>query len=151
MLMLTVIAASIALSGCAATPSSEPSPAAAVAPSETPMPTGAPATWQLIDGSTVTPDSTVLEVQVTRLDCANGVTGELLSPVVTYEPAQVTIRVDAKPNGLQAANCQGNDAVPLTVTLSEPIGQRTLIDGACISTEAQRTVECVSSERASFG
>ncbi|MDF2508793.1 MAG: hypothetical protein K0Q52_2652 [Microbacterium sp.] len=145
---LTFIAA-MALSGCAAAPAAEPSATAATA-SETPVPTGAPATWQLIDESSVTPESTALEVQVTRLDCANGVTGELLSPAITYEAEQVTIRIDAEPNGLEAANCQGNDAVPVTVTLSEPIGQRTLIDGACVSTEARTTAECVTSERASF-
>ncbi|NJI59571.1 hypothetical protein HCX50_09050 [Microbacterium oxydans] len=148
MLGLTFIAA-IALSGCAATPSSEPSPAA-VASSDTPVPTGAPATWQLTDDSRVTPDSMAFEVQVTRLDCANGVTGEMLSPVITYEAEQVTVRIDAKPNRLEAADCQGNDAIPVTVTLSEPIGQRTLVDGACVSTEARTTAECVASERASF-
>lgn len=143
--------ASIMLIGCSASPSPQSPPVAvASVPSDAPDSTGAPATWQLVDPGGVTSDSTTLEVEVTRLDCANGVTGDLLAPVVTYEEDRVTIRIDAAPNALAAANCQGNDAVPVSVPLSEPLGRRTLIDGACISTDAKGTAECETAERGSY-
>lgn len=148
--------ATIALAACAPTPSQNaPSQDSSStvepgAPSEAPAPSGDPATWQLIVPDDVTSDSTTLEVEVTRADCANGVTGELLAPVITYQATQVIIRIDAEPSALETANCMSNDAVPVTVTLSEPVGQRKLIDGACLSTDAKRSVECLSSERASL-
>ncbi|MDQ0726057.1 hypothetical protein [Microbacterium sp. W4I20] len=145
-----ILVASVVLSGCAAAPAPQPPPTTATPdPSDAPLVPGAPATWQLIDPDSVTSDSTTLEVEVTRLDCANGVTGELLAPVVTYDADRVTIRIDAEPTGSGAANCLGNDAVPVTVTLREPVGERTLVDGACISTDAERTAACESSERGS--
>jgi len=76
------------------------------------------------------------------------VTGELLDPVIVYESDRVIITVDAAPNGLESADCQGNDAVPVTIELSEPVGERSLIDGACLSPEMQDVAPCLTSERA---
>ena len=143
-----IVVASIGLSGCTATPSAQSPTGASAAHSDAPAQSGVPATWQLVDPDSVDPDSRTLEVEVTRLECADGVTGELLAPVITYDADQVTIRIDAEPRAVENANCQSNDAVPVSVALSEPLGERTLIDGACISTEAQGTAECVTSERA---
>lgn len=143
-----LLIACVGLSGCGAIPSPQASAtnASAAAGAAPPVP-GAPATWQLVDPGRVSSDSTTLEVEVTRLDCANGVTGELLAPVITYEADRVTIRIDAEPSQLGAANCQGNNAVPVVVELSEPLADRTLVDGACITTDARRTAACVTAER----
>lgn len=76
-------------------------------------------------------------------------TGELLDPVIVYESDQVVITIDAVPNGTGGATCQGNDVVPVTVELSEPLGERKLIDGACEPVEMHGIAFCETSERAS--
>lgn len=127
-----------------------------MSPAETPSPEPAPpqaegdtATWELLDPNDVSVESTILEVGAVRLECASGVTGELLDPVIVYESDQVVITIDAAPNGPGGANCQGNDVVPVTVELSEPLGERKLIDGACVPMEMHEIAPCVTSERAS--
>lgn len=110
---------------------------------------GDTATWELLDESDVSTKSTSLEVGVTRLECASGVTGELLDPVIVYESDQVVITIDAALNGTGGADCQGNDVVPVTVELSEPLGERKLTDGACVPVEMHGMSPCETSERAS--
>jgi hypothetical protein len=70
--------------------------------------------------------------------------------MVTYEADRVIIRIDAEPLDLEAANCLGNNAVPVTVALSEPIGERALVDGGCAGADAADTAPCLSDVRASF-
>ncbi|WP_417554318.1 hypothetical protein [Microbacterium sp.] len=122
----------------------------APADSAAPAASGSTATWELIEPGSVTAESKTLDVAVTRLECANGVTGELLAPMVTYEADRVIIRIDAEPLDLEAANCLGNNAVPVTVALSEPIGERALVDGGCAGADAADTAPCLSDVRASF-
>lgn len=138
------------LSGCTVSTAIDP------IPSETPSPEPAPpqvegdtATWELLDASDVSVDTTILEVGAVRLECASGVTGELLDPVIVYESDQVVITIDAASNGTGGATCQGNDVVPVTVKLSEPLGERNLVDGACVPMEMHGIAPCVTSERAS--
>jgi len=101
-----------------------------------------PATWELAATAEVSAASTTIEVVATRLDCANGVTGDLEAPTVVYGVEEVVIRIDAAYDGDGAANCLGNDGVPVTVELAEPVGDRVLIDGACRETAATDTVFC---------
>ncbi len=113
---------------------------------------GIPATWELLNPDTVTAQSTVLDVAVTRFGCANGVTGEVLEPPrITYEAEQIVIQVDVAPlvlnEGDEGFNCPGNDAVPITIELIEPIGERHLIDQACLSGPATRTAYCMTATR----
>ena len=98
--------------------------------------------WELADPSSVTSESTTLELGVTRLECSNGVTGEVLDPHVIYEHDRILIRTDVAPLGLDAANCQGNDVVPIVVELAEPVGDRDLVDAACSDDRAASTVFC---------
>ncbi|WP_424467028.1 hypothetical protein [Pseudoclavibacter helvolus] len=105
---------------------------------------GDPATWRLVEPSTVSASSDELHIEVTRLGCSGGETGEVLEPQVTYEAEHIVIRVDVVPvYGLQT--CPGNDAVPVVVQLTEPIGSRSLIDGGCALEGVGTTVECVDS------
>lgn len=104
--------------------------------------TGDPATWELADGAGVSVKSTTIEVLATRLACASGVTGALEDPVVAYGGDEIVIRIDAVDNGVDAATCQGNDAVPVSVALSEPVGDRDLVDGACRLRPAADTALC---------
>lgn len=145
------VTALVLLSGCTASTPVDPSPPeASAASSEAPQSIGVPATWQIANSDAVGPDSTNFRVEVTRLECASGVTGTLLDPVVVYEPDQIIIQIDAEPREAAVATCQGNNSVPVTIELTEPIGQRTLIDGACVNTSARETAPCDTSVRASF-
>lgn len=117
--------------------------------SETPLPEESPsstnrtydtATWVLLEP--VTPESTSLVIGVTRLGCANGETGKVFPAVVEYTEDQILIRVDVEAWNDEPADCQGNEEVLFSVQLDEPIGQRQLVDVACLSGEAQGTTFC---------
>jgi len=105
---------------------------------------GEAATWAPLNGQALTPDSTHVELGVTRLDCASGRTGGVLDPVIRFEAARViiTTSVESLPRGV-GYNCQGNDSVSVGVDLDEPLGQRSLVDGACLGGEAAKTATCV--------
>jgi hypothetical protein len=98
--------------------------------------------WQLTEPESIDAATTILELEVTRLECAGGVTGEVLEPVVTFEPDRILIRTDVLPLPEGAYDCQSNDWVPVTVELSEAIGDRHLMDAACLDDEAASTVFC---------
>ncbi|WP_165909227.1 MULTISPECIES: hypothetical protein [unclassified Rathayibacter] len=121
--MTAMIVAALSSSGCAAAG-------------------GETATWALADPSAVSAQSDRIDLLVSRLECASGVTGETLPPVVSYSAEEVAVRVDVKANGNAAANCQGNDLVPVSVELREPLGERNLVDGACMEGDATKTVFC---------
>lgn len=107
---------------------------------------GATASWELLQPEKVGKDSTEITIGVTRLACASGVTGEVLEPVISYEDHRIVIRTDVAPlddGGVQT--CQGNDVVPVTIALAEPIGDRDLVDAACLAGDAVTTGVCVGS------
>jgi hypothetical protein len=118
------------LAGCAA---AEP-PGNAAAPSI--------GIWELSDIDAVDAASERLDVEVTRLECSGGVTGEVLEPVVTLEADRILIRTDVAPLPDGAYTCQGNDRVPVTIELGEPIGDRELVDAACLDEAAASTGFC---------
>lgn len=103
---------------------------------------GDPAVWNIDSNDRPTPASVSFTALVTRLGCNGGETGEVLAPSIAKEEARivVTFTVDALPAG--AHTCPGNKHVPLMVDIGEPIGQRELVDGACLSGEAVRTSFC---------
>lgn len=103
---------------------------------------GSVAVWELTDPAAVSAESTELEVEVMRVACASGRTGEVRSPRITYEEDRVIVRIDVEPLSGGAHTCEGNEAVPVTVTLRESLGDRRLVDGACEDEEAARTVFC---------
>lgn len=93
---------------------------------------GTLAVWQLAADSTVGPDSTSLEIEVTRVECASNFTGKVFAPVVTVADDRVTIEASVEPLASgAAAECPSNPWVPLTVELPEPLGERLLVDAAC--------------------
>lgn len=106
---------------------------------------GDTATWELI--SDVGAESRTLEIGVTRLGCAGGVTGEVLEPRVIYEDTRIVVEVDVAALGDGAYSCPGNDVVPIVVELTEPVRDRTLVDGACLDGEAGTTSFCVTEVR----
>ncbi|GAB3750286.1 hypothetical protein GCM10028864_24950 [Microlunatus parietis] len=114
---------------------------------EPPIQGGEPGTWELLDAGSVTARTTVLRLGVTRVDCSGGVTGKVLEPKVIYEQTRIVIETEVEALNLKAANCPGNPQVPTRLELSEPIGQRDLIDGYCIKGEAVPTSFCVTAVR----
>lgn len=120
-----------------------PEPTRPGTPADGPEPAGDTATWVLRDPDRVTSASTEITIGVTRLDCSGGVTGEVLEPVVEYTGSRVIIRaVVAAIDRTLPQRCQGNDEVPVVVKLSEPIGDRPLVDAACLAGEAVTTSFC---------
>ena len=65
--------------------------------------------------------------------CAGGQApnDRVLAPVVVYRPDAivVTIAVASIPG---ASDCQSNASVPLTIELTEPLRDRTLLDGGTV-------------------
>jgi hypothetical protein len=103
----------------------------------------ASATWRLAPDQRVGADVTKFTVLVTRLGCNGGVTGEVQPPAVDYQDRRIVLTFVVKPGEPSSATCQGNDQVPYDVSLEEPLGDRQLVDGQCLSGgEARDTLDC---------
>jgi len=126
------------LSGCSEGGAAE----VAVVSEAPPAPIGDTATWQVLAPDPVGPTTRNLTLGVTRLSCAGGKTGAVLTPQVTYETTRIVIRTDAAPLSGGAFTCQGNDSVTVEVRLGEPVGDRELVDAACLEGEAATTAAC---------
>lgn len=113
-------------------------------------PFGTQATWAVADPAVVKPSDRAVHIQVERVDCASGKTGKIVGADVDYQDEQIAIAVNLEPiEGAQT--CQGNEQVPYTVELNEPIGQRKLVDAACAAKPASGTVRCGDAMRWSPG
>ena len=115
------------------TPSVAPSVAA---PSDAPgaAPSGAvnAATWWVgSDLLPLAPETTEIKGILVESACASGQSpdGRVNDPVITYTPQAVTVTFTVKPPPGDAQDCQSNPEFPVTFTLSEPLGTRTLLDG----------------------
>jgi len=89
---------------------------------------GIAATWRLAAKTTKT--SKTLKTLVTELACASGESakGRIAKPRISYEDDRIVITIGVTPlDGAQ--DCKSNPATPLTVTLSEAVGDRQLFDG----------------------
>jgi hypothetical protein len=110
----------------------EPGPPASVEPSPPASPDGKPATFW-IDPSTLPLDRTASTITgfINEIQCASGQPpdGRVLEPVVIYESDAITITFYVTPRpGDQ--DCPGNPDHPVTVTLDEAIGDRSILDGS---------------------
>lgn len=137
----------VLVTGCAVEDSEggSPSPSPLGRDTAPPPPLGDTATWELLDPAGVNPTSQWLQVDVTRLNCSGGETGEVLEPQASYDDERIVIRTDVEklPDGNY--DCQGNDVVPAEVHLDQPIGSRDLVDAACLEGEAAETAACAES------
>ncbi|WP_153011685.1 DUF6174 domain-containing protein [Serinicoccus chungangensis] len=100
------------------------------------------ATWQVIAAPEPTPRGATVHLGVTRLGCANGVTGEVLEPTVLVEEERVVIStpVEHFPGG---ADCPTNDVEYLDVELPADALGKDLVDAACLNGgEAATTAAC---------
>jgi hypothetical protein len=105
------------------------------------------ATWRLAPPVELDSETTTFEILVSRVECNSGVTGTVKEPSVEFGDEDVVITVRVSPGSPQAATCQGNNEVPYTLRLDQPIGDRVLIDGGCRGGEAAATVFCDSAVR----
>lgn len=104
---------------------------------------GEAAVWEVDPAEEIDESSTTFTALVSRLGCNGGVTGQVLDPVVESDATQVVVRFAVAPKEPGAANCQGNDLVPVEVDLGEPLGDRSLVDGECLpGGEAPGTAFC---------
>jgi hypothetical protein len=125
------------VSGCTSVAGADPSPPPI-------RQQGAVGVWELTNPEDVGAETTTLRLAVTRLECSSGVTGTVLEPEVAYEESRIVIRTDVEPIPQTGYDCQGNNAVPLTVRLTEPVGRRSLVDAACQRGDAVDTIFCES-------
>jgi hypothetical protein len=86
------------------------------------------AQWQFA-GEKPGPDAREFDVQVTWITCTGGARAEDPQPVVEYGEDAVTLTVWAIPPEGNAFTCPGNSPVTVTVTLSEPLGDREVVPG----------------------
>ena len=108
---------------------------------------GAAAVWAIDPSQSVTSSSESLTVAVMRLGCNGGVTGPVRRPSIQISQSNivVTFTVEPLPPGT-GARCPGNDQVAYTLDLGEPIGDRQLVDGACVTDgDAGTTSYCADS------
>jgi hypothetical protein len=146
-LLLLVAASSLTVSGCSAVAGSNgvtgsPAPTPAVAETLpqsvtiTPAPVSTvgrvPAEWFFSPGSTPSPGATSLTVVVRWRQCASGVAVQDPRPVVSYSQTHVLLSVW----GIQPGNggrCQSTMPTTIEVPLTEPLGNRTVTEGADLS------------------
>jgi hypothetical protein len=88
------------------------------------------AVWTLKPDEIPAPEAQTFTVLVTRLGCNGGVTGDVYPPTVSISDDEivVTFTVEHSPGG----RCPTNDQVPYVVDAGQPIGERRLVDGACL-------------------
>lgn len=122
---LLVTVAVVTLAGCT---SAQPNPGVGI--------------WRLKDADAVGATTHTLDIEVSRLECSGGETGEVLDPVVTIEDDRILIRTDVAPLPGGAYTCQDNDWVSVTIELGEPLGDRELVEAACLDDRAASTAFC---------
>lgn len=104
---------------------------------------GEAAVWSIDAERPPSPSGRTFPALVERLGCNSGETGQVLAPEVVEEPDQVVITFTVAPSASGFANCVGNKPVPHEVALSAPVGNRTLVDGACLSGPSATTSHCL--------
>ena len=103
---------------------------------------GDEASWELLNPSEITAQTTKLKIGVTRIDCANGVTGQVLEPQLQFESTRIVIRAVVEKQNPGSYDCPSNNVVPVTIDLPNPVGNRELFDAACLDSRMQNTTMC---------
>ena len=91
-----------------------------------------PAVWHLDPDQPVPgPGATSFSAIVTERACASArdITRLILPPVIQYGADEVIVSIYVAPLPAGAHNCPGNPPARFTIELSEPLGDRQLVDG----------------------
>src|SRR5918996_4485353 len=93
-------------------------------------PSSAPATWALEADADLGPDTMEFVALVTEVGCASGrsAEGRVLPPDILYGERTITVTFSVEPLSGDH-ECPGNPATPVTVTLTQPLRDRRLLDG----------------------
>jgi hypothetical protein len=88
------------------------------------------------------PEATELHVLILERDCASGQApdGRIAAPEIAYGPSSVTVSIGVR-RSEGDHSCPGNPAVPLTVVLAEPLGDRSLLDGSRLPPQPPEALE----------
>lgn len=94
-------------------------------------------TWSL--AHPVSLEATRVDLLIHETECSGGASpeGRTLDPTVVYTAASITITIQLRPT--VAVGCPFSPDSQLTVNLSEPVGNRELIDGGQQSYEPGAT------------
>lgn len=93
------------------------------------------ARWGLDPAALPAPADRSISIGVWEVPCSGGrdITGKVLPPEISYEPERVVVTLWLEPLPIlgpnEALTCQLAAPVPHTVDLSEPLGDRELVDG----------------------
>jgi hypothetical protein len=95
----------------------------------------APADVSLDPGAAPDAGSTQLALLVTERDCNSGEDAEGRVELLSLEETDtaVIVRVAVRPHAEGAFTCQSNPPTPFTLDLSEPLGERALLDGTFVT------------------
>lgn len=103
---------------------------------------GDAAIWRPAPEQSLGAQTESLAVQVQRIGCNDGVTGDVLPPVIRYEEARIIVSYFVSPIQDGVHNCQSNEIVEVELQLSEPLNNRELVDGNCLGTEYESMPLC---------
>lgn len=127
-----------ALSSGRTAPSTSPSTSPEVPPAS-----GDTAVWAVDVEQPPQASNAEVKARVQRMGCASGETGEVLPPEVVEREDEVMVGFTVESLALGSYLCPANKQVAYTVPLSAPLGQRRLVDAACLAGEASTTSHCV--------
>jgi hypothetical protein len=86
-----------------------------------------------------TPDSAVIHLLVTEMECNSGEDAEGRVEVVSIEEGadSISVVLGVKPrDDVNGATCPSNPRTPFAITLSEPLGDRTIVNAALATPSA---------------
>jgi hypothetical protein len=104
---------------------------------------GEVAVWA-IEAKKLSPSSTSFVAVVTGLSCNSGVPHVIQQPTIAKTELAITVTFTVEPPSPGFHTCQGVLGDEYSVDLGEPIGNRQLIDSACVEGEAASTSFCMN-------
>jgi hypothetical protein len=111
-------------------------------PPESEFPWQTVAVWHLGINQELSPASTAFEAVVNGLSCNGGAPHIVLEPTIVKSESEIAISFTVEPPSPGFHTCQGGLGSGYPVDLGEPIGNRRLIDPACVEGEAATTAFC---------
>jgi hypothetical protein len=106
------------------------------------QPGGEAATWTVDPDNPPTKDAVRISAQVSRVECAGGETGRVLTPTVKEDRARVIVTFMVERNEDGDATCPGNKIVASMFELNGPLDGRALFDGGCVAVTSGQAREC---------